>query len=243
MSIQKYNLHQLHRTPGARLETTLGGAQIYSVAYEAETALIVQEHDRLLLGEDYRKLVPSDPGFHGLALASKRIAFDVGDVATLILSWEGVTAETLPPALWTVVRTPSEEPIEAHPRFSSFAGTASTPQNGAAWDQETGMFIGFPGDAGSGLAGVSKYLCENIVVTKNYVAIQAPDDSFEIPIIRWPTIHPGDRGIRTVPSIPLGFNWMQTDLVYTRRGNVYEVSEEYTASGANGWNNVVYPSY
>jgi len=248
-----YNLTTLHRQPGSRLKTTRGGVQSYNPSYIAKTSVVVAEHDALKLGQKYEKVLATDPNFPGLLLEEKEILFDEGDQATLLLTWEGVTSETLPPPFWRIVRTPQEEPIESHRRFvSSIGGTATNPLNGAVFDSETGLFEGFPMTANANLRGVSKYLAENIVVTKEYVAINQPNDNFEIPIIRTPRITEidpldpdavPDRGIEAIPSIPLGYNWLQTDLVYTRRGNVYEITEEYTASGIGGWNSLIYATF
>lgn len=248
--ISQYGLTQLHRQPGARLRTTRGGLQVYAPTYSASIETIQAAHDRLTLGDPYQQLTPTDPIFRGLLLEDREMIFDEGNIAHLYLSWEGVTTETLPPPFWRIIRTPGEEPIDAHPRFaSSIGGTHDDPKNNAQfdWDPETETgtkaFLGFPSGAPNNLAGVTKYLCENIVVTKEYVTLTQPDDSFEIPIIRTPVLGSNHRGLRRLPQIPLGYNWLQTDLVYTARGNVYEVTEEYTASGANGWNSTIYPTY
>lgn len=242
--IKHYNLDGLLRQPGARLRSSRSGAETFAVSYQGKTEDAETAYNLIKLGADYQQLLPTDPNYTGLTLEEKDLVFDEADIATLNLAWEGYTEEVLPPPFWQIIRTPSEEPIDAHPRFASdIGGTAANPKNGAKFDDDTGVFLGFPSGSSSGLAGVSKYLAEKLVIRKEYISLTKPADNFEIPIIRAPTIGPQDRGLNILPSIPLGWNWLQTDLVYGRRGKIWEVSEEYTASGANGWNRIIYPTY
>lgn len=245
MALHLYNAAVLHRQPGAVLKTTRGGVQSFTPTYIANQATIVAAHAALALGANYVKQIDAtDPDFPGLQLEDKQLVFLEGGLAELTLQWEGITSDTIPPAFWRIVRTPSEEPIDSHPRFvASIGGDAANPKNGAKFDEETGIFEGFPMTATAGLRGVSKYLAENIVVIKEYVSLTAPEDNFEIPIRRAPSIDEADRGIETVPAIPAGYNWLQTDLVYSRRGGAYEIMEEYTASGKGGWNQLIYNLY
>jgi len=245
--IKHYNLDELLRQPGARLRSSRSGAETFAVSYQGKTEDAAAAYNLIKLGSDYQQLLPTDPSYTGLSLEDKDLVFDEADIAILNLVWEGYTEEVLPPPFWQIIRTPSEEPIDAHPNFASLiGGTAANPKNGAKFDDETGVFLGFPSGSGTGsnkLDGVSKYLAEKLVVRKEYISLTKPNDNFEIPIIRAPTIDPQDRGLNILPSIPIGWSWLQTDLVYGRRGKIWEVFEEYTASGTNGWNTLIYPTY
>lgn len=54
-----------------------------------------------------------------------------------------------------------QDPIETHPKFSSFAGSSGNPKNAAVFDEITGEFIGF--GAGN-FAGVRSYIVPSVAV-------------------------------------------------------------------------------
>jgi hypothetical protein len=135
------------------------------------------------------------------------------------------------------------EPIETHPDFLSFAGTAGAPVNGARFDDETGEFLGFFGPAGlSGeeatraaeLMGVSSYYTGSPVLRASYYSFTPPTfgASFRIARPHVPT-----------PSIGGVQNWLRMAPKWdTVSGTpIYRVSEEWMGSSRDrGWSTLVY---
>lgn len=135
------------------------------------------------------------------------------------------------------------EPIETHPSFTStLAGTASSPLNGAAFDEETGEFIGFaefttPGkDDNKNLLGVDSYLTPATNITVSWWQDKQPRPS---KTATWGT------NINGLPAEdfrkPSGVkNFLLLDESYSQVGNFYQVTQSYLGSGDNGWNKDIY---
>ncbi len=132
------------------------------------------------------------------------------------------------------IATTGEEPIETHEAFvSSIGGTAGAPKNGAKFDEETGEFICFPGDAPHRLGGVRGYLAPASVVRVSFYSHEANTGL-------------SDLGERKSPPF-LGFitvggsrNWLKTNWSRRDYGLIYQITEEYTLSGKGGWNSLIY---
>lgn len=188
------------------------------------------------------RLVTAHPTYVNLLLDSKDLVYDEGGQAVVKLVWAGpdagADAPVLPDPVWKLVRSPSQEPIDTHPVFESFAGILGSEINGAEFDPDTGLFIGFKTEATNVWGGVSKYLENGAVMTSTSVVVTEPSVNTVVPELDTPTPS-GDNAIN-VPSIA-GRTWMRTDFSIVRKGGVYEVFEEWTMSGQQGWNTVIYP--
>ena len=127
-----------------------------------------------------------------------------------------------------------EEPIETHKDFvSKIGGTAASPKNAAKFDLETREFIGFPADAPSDLGGVRGYLNPASTVRISWFTKNAPTAGlFDLGSIRNP---PGN-----VPKPPDSRNWLKTNWSRRDFGLIFQITEEYTASGKKGWNRLIY---
>ena len=232
MAVRKYGLLQPVREPGSRLSKTLGGAEVFEESRVGWT----DDIERLYFG-----LALDIMGPLGLLLEHSEVLYDEGDMAHLRLRWAGIRQQTLPLPLWRVVRTPREESIETHPLFiSDLGGTPEDPKNNAEFD-ESGNFVGFPIETENPMSGVERYLEQMTVVSVDRLAFQEPDAGERIPRLNTPTIG-GSRGIRRLPSLAQGQQWFKWDLSYTKRGNVFEIHEEWVASGNRGVNELVYPA-
>lgn len=129
----------------------------------------------------------------------------------------------------------SEEPIETHPDFvSRLGGTAKAPKNKAQFDEETGEFLGFPADAPNNLGGVRGYLNPACTVRVSWFTKNA--DSAE-GLGSLGSIASPPAG---VPSAPDSKNWLKTNWSRRQFGLIYQITEEYTASGRKGWNPLIY---
>ena len=233
MAATIYGLAALAREPGAVLREESNGLLTFTESQVGKTADVLAEFFLL------ERFVSVCADFAGLKLDSKQVLYEEGGQAKLQLVWAGTLYEEAPvlsEPVWFLKRTPSEEPIETHPDFKDFAGTASTPLNGAEFD-ETGLFKGFrvPSTGTNVFGGISKYLEFAATVTKTSVKVTSPDTSEIIPRINTPTGAPF-----TIPTIT-DRTWMKTDFTLTQRGAGFEVYEEWTMSGQRGWNTTIYP--
>lgn len=126
----------------------------------------------------------------------------------------------------------NNEPIETHPDFEEFAGTAENPnlENGALWDKITGEFIGF--DTFSKQAGVKYYLTPATMISVSYWTDSVPILKKRMQIVDKIT------GVRKQDGVK---NYLRTDTLYRQTGSSYQVTEQYLASGVDGWDGEIYP--
>ena len=135
-------------------------------------------------------------------------------------------------SIWSYYNATNEEPIEAHPDFAEFAGSEGSELNGANFDPTTGAFLGFSANGGS-FAGVRGYLDGKPTLRKTWYSDKAADGidnvmkTFRIP-----------SGM--VPGLPSGANALKTNWGNNPIGNFFELWEEYSVSGALGWNPSIY---
>ena len=136
----------------------------------------------------------------------------------------------------------SEEPIETHPDFSTFAGTPSAPNatskpifvdpdtGAVTTDDAKGMFAGF---ASSGdLAGVVSYLASrNITFRKSWTQDSAPSSMGGVGQI--------DSGFGA-PAVTGSYTWLYVGMSYRNAGAAYTVSKEWKLSGPGGWDTDIY---
>ena len=239
MAVKIYGLTQLVRQPNSVLAEESSGLVTFTEEQVGRRADVESAFFNLV------RFTSSSPDFPWLKLDSKRITYSDGGQSVLSLVWAGGQGagtpedpeEILSEPVWELKRTPSEEPIETKENFTSFAGTPSNPLNGAEFDEETGLFIGFkvPESGDNEFGGLTKYLENRAVVTKVSIT-QTPLNPSQL-------IPRRDTPLGVPFAIPSGGdrNYLKTDFTFVRRGGVYENYEEWTLSGPNGWNSDVYP--
>jgi len=132
-----------------------------------------------------------------------------------------------------VVASVASESIETHPDFAtaSMAGTQGSPANGAIFDSDK-RFTGWKAD--SDFAGVDSYLVPTVIAQHSYADNSKPSQALL-----------GNIGSIQVPGhsdivTPEGRDWLLSHVSYSRSGDAYEIMEEYTLSGPNGWNSDIY---
>lgn len=141
-----------------------------------------------------------------------------------------------------------EQPIETHPKFTQFAGSASAPANSAKWvDFETGkvtqdntrgvfrLFSAYldDGSTPNDFGGISTYLdMSQAVWRERYVSVARPADISFVGKIMYPE--------GPVPALGQGQNWLYQGVTYEQRGLCYTISKEWKASGLRGWNQDIY---
>ena len=144
----------------------------------------------------------------------------------------GLTANPSRP-VYSYYSSLSEEPIETHPNFIDFGGTADSPKPGAVFDAD-GLFLGFSDEAGDDLTGVRGYLTGSPSIRKTWFTTQAKKGLEDIGETR--TIKPG-----VIPGIDedttaLKTNWSSRPIGLT----YYEITEEFLLSGMGAWNPIIY---
>lgn len=238
MAANIYGLNQVERAPGATLSESDAGTSVFTERIQGRVADIEDFYFSL------RRRVSTNPDFPGLSLESKSRVFGPGGIHFIDLVWAGTSTtdgtggsgeSPLPEPVWVLKRSPSEEPIETHPDFSTFGVEG----NGAKFDDD-GLFLGFSNTGAfedNEFGGVEKFLDGGAVVQKTSVYRGVPSDisTSVVPKREDPTGAPW-----SLPS-GAGRTWMKTDLNIVQRGAAFEVTEEWTLSGQRGWNETIYP--
>lgn len=121
--------------------------------------------------------------------------------------------------------------IEANPQFRTFAGTQAAPLNGAAFDDETGEFLGFFDPDVEDLFGVRHYFSSSETVTESYWTRSLPK------AIKTMVIVPSIPGYRKPSNVK---NLLLVTAPVRQVGSHYQVSKNYLTSGPNGWSPTIY---
>ena len=103
---------------------------------------------------------------------------------------------------------------------------------GALFDSEGG-FLYFRKNSQYNFFGVSSYLSPNLLYKRSFSTTTKPDLSAVGRIIT-----PSS----DFPSVTSGATWICIGISYTKKGTVYDVTHDFRASDANGWNTYVYGS-
>lgn len=105
-----------------------------------------------------------------------------------------------------------------------------TGTGGALFDSEGG-FLYFRKDAQYKFFGISSYLNPSLVYRRSFSMENAPSLTAVGKIV-----DPDD----DFPSVTAGANWLCLGISYQKKGNVYDITHEFRASGPNGWNTYIY---
>lgn len=96
---------------------------------------------------------------------------------------------------------------------------------------EDGEFVGFTKNAKKNLFGVQSYLNPTLTHRRRFSTTSKPSISAVGRIVN---------SAADFPSIESGRTWLCTNITYVLRGNTYEVTQEFRASGRGGWNQYIY---
>jgi hypothetical protein len=218
----------------------------------------------------FPKLSSSHPIFTTLT-GEKRETALVGPWAFCTMGYAGLDPidtgsgnKTESTPIYELVKGVSEDAIETHPKFLSTIGgkptaplhgatfrfvktgwitdgaTPATEDTGAVFDSFTLMKVGnddegnLVSDGGKNpFASIKSYFNPSKVTwRKTWVSTSNPKNNNSAGKRQTP---PGDP-----PSIQ--GNWLNMGFSSTQRGQVFMISEEWLASGPQGWNSVIYPS-
>ena len=133
----------------------------------------------------------------------------------------------------------NSEPIETHPLFENkLAGTASSPKNDAIFDEDTEEFIGFPKGK---FQGVSHYLVPAATLSMSFWLDESPLLNALMSVYPNPLTsesRTNESGIKLPSKVG---NWMLVSAPVRKVGNFWQVTEQWLASGEDGWNAKIYP--
>jgi len=130
----------------------------------------------------------------------------------------------------------SEEPIETHPDFKTFGGTADAPGPGAVFDSVTKLFEGFNDLAPQDLIGGRGYLTGQGSIRRTFYTTSVFTGMEDITTTR--ELKEG-----VVPGVSEAQNVLKTNWSSELIGNnFYRVTEEYLLSGSAGWSETIYES-
>lgn len=124
-----------------------------------------------------------------------------------------------------------QDPIETHPDFADFAGSPTTPANGAYFDPETSEFIGFT-DPENSLFGTRSYIVPSVMVNLSFYTHYVPDLADVGRIYNW--------SIPNLQAPPNVRNFLLLGMPYRQIGNLYQITHQVLGSGPNGWNRKIY---
>jgi hypothetical protein len=228
------------KQPGAVYAVAQNGLATYDVRYKISDGNVSDLFEQGSESEDYPNCV----------LVSGRI-IHTGDASCtdviLELHYEGKDTTHTNPTFTDVLSmdiTCSVEPIDTHPNFINFAGTRSSPLNGAKYDARDGRFLFFqpedpdaPGELNK-FAGVRSYNCPIQVISQNRIDTALPD-SDEIALVG--KIIESSTLINNAPSLDGERNYLYTGIRIRSIGNVYfETTRTAALSGPRKWIDEIY---
>jgi len=101
---------------------------------------------------------------------------------------------------------------------------------GALFDSDGG-FLYFRQNAQKNFFGISSYLNPSLMYRRQFSTIVTPSLSAIGRIVK-----PDD----DFPSVTQGATWLCMSLAYQTKGKTWDVTQEFKASGPNGWNEYIY---
>jgi hypothetical protein len=153
-------------------------------------------------------------------------------IAEIVSDYLGISRDPTPAQIEFVGNT-GEDPVDTHKDFvAKIGGNREEPKNKAQFDVQTGEFVGFPPDAPQNLGGVRGYLSPACTVRVTFFTSASDWGLWSLGEIASP---PGN-----VPRPPDSRNWLKTNWSRRDFGLIYQITEEYTASGRRGWNRLLY---
>jgi len=222
-------------------------------------------HQKLSVGEDgigtltltfFSVGIPTIPQLGSAPDVSVFTAGNLGladiDVSTveggfeMVLTYKGVIEDGI--SIFSIEGGVSEESIQTHPLFSSWAGTEKHPNSlNAYWEPvdtssgntetDTGKslrFVGFKRTAQNNLGGVESYLTGNLTVcqTNTYAA----GSGIDLPRCG-SVLNPNTPGW----NLGSNANFLLESYQVEKHGAAYRVTRRFRQSGPGGWNQYIYP--
>jgi hypothetical protein len=188
-----------------------------------------------LVPNGLRALESIHPTFSDLMVTKIDMERKTGGLWEITYTYEGIpwadTTWEFYEAQVEVIGGCREEDSRCHPSFTKLAGSASSPKNGAKFDDD-GNFIGFIDDGAGDLYGVQKYLDGSVTCTVTKLGKEPDSVVANLPIVQSPP--------DGAPSLGSGRNWLLVDVQQVRKGFYWETKKVYRASGMRKWNSQIY---
>ena len=136
----------------------------------------------------------------------------------------------------------AQEPIQTNPNFDTKLRVPFKAVFEKNTDGTDGDFLGFSRTLDDGSAnplyGVDSYLTTGCVWRRTYASYDFPEAAvaalgkIDVPV----------DGIAKLPPTPSPRNWLKTSCRASWRGNIWQITEEWTLSGDRGWDKNIYSS-
>lgn len=132
-----------------------------------------------------------------------------------------------------------EEPIESNKYFLSGDSGGGSSIVVAAGEEnviynDDGSFAGFSKDAQKNFFGVTSYLNPNLVYRRSFTTSVTASATNLSTVGRIVTAT-GD-----FPAVISGATWLCVGISYVKRGQAFDVTQDFRASGEQGWNTYIY---
>ena len=201
--------------------------------------LTVEIPDSLFPDQVLQDFAPH-PRFSSMALTRKTGQRGKPGWWTVNYVFEGFLL-AIPEPTYELTTSLSQEPIQTHPDFATFAGTPSTPLNESQFvDPDTGFNsqksnaawkeFAFNGSANP-KAGIDSYLNPGCEWRETKFVTTRPTGIRDVGTIESPA---GNN-----PTVA-GRDWLAWGESYSRRGHIYQVNSTWKLSGRNGWDTDIY---
>ena len=168
-----------------------------------------------------------------LELFNAQTTYNGLELVTLTASYFGISASEAsggPAKTIAFSGGSNNQPIETHPDFADLAGNKGNPADGAVWDPITGQFLRFDGGE---FKGVQYYLTPSTTITISYWKSSAPKLKKRMVIVD------SLSGVSLPADVK---NLLRIETSYRKTGSSYQITEQYLASGVDGWNTTIYPA-
>jgi hypothetical protein len=220
MALTKHGTPRLALQPGSEVSEDENGLLTGTCVYEGDVGFIYQ--------------VPEIGAMHPynfrLTAYKRQISRIANKKLRATINYIGVSADPTP----MFIEHPGgsgQDPIQTHPKFEEFAGTAAAPKNGAYFDPETGDFVGFT-DPDSKFFGTTSYIVPSVMVNLSFYSHYVPDLDYVGEVYQW-----------TVPNLiapPNVKDFLLLGMPYRQIGNLFQITHQILGSGPNGWNRTIY---
>ena len=159
-----------------------------------------------------------------------------GAFTEVTITYQGADPTTLQQ---DTTNSTGEEPIETNKYFlagDAGGGSSIVTAAGAAnvIYNDDGSFAGFSKNAQANFFGVTSYLAPSVVYRRSFTtAVTAT--ATNLAAVGRIVNTTGD-----FPNAPTGGTWLCTGVQYVKRGSAFDVTQEFRASGEDGWNTYIY---
>lgn len=175
------------------------------------------------------------PTYPRLVLKESMPSFGRARIGTLELVYRGILPEELPDDVWSIESVNGLEDIRTIENFEELAGTPSEPEDGAIFDDENGLFVGWNQEALAELQGVESFYAPSVSISRiGYVTAATPSGGENVGKIDTPD-HP-----LAAANASGAQNYLKMSFAAEQYGDVWQVRENWLRSADKGWSELIY---